>query len=192
MGFYFDQTRCTGCYTCSVACKDWHDIDAGPVNWMRVEVIEKGIFPDLFAAWLATPCFHCENPPCVQACPENAIRKREADGIVEVDSNKCAGSGKCPKKCLKACPWNAPQFGPEDNARMQKCDFCLERLEKGKSPICVEACPMYAIEIGPLHELRNRFGQEIDASGFRYNRRFKPSVVFRPKHWTHKPGPFNG
>lgn len=39
VGFYFDQTRCTGCYTCAVACKDWHDIDAGPVNWMQVHVI---------------------------------------------------------------------------------------------------------------------------------------------------------
>ncbi|MFX1457608.1 MAG: 4Fe-4S dicluster domain-containing protein, partial [Promethearchaeota archaeon] len=36
MGFYFDQTRCTGCFTCSVACKDWNDIKAGPENWMRI------------------------------------------------------------------------------------------------------------------------------------------------------------
>jgi len=187
MGFYFDQTRCTGCHTCSVACKDWHDIDAGPANWMRVEVIEKGKFPDLFAAWLASPCFHCENPACVQACPEQAIRKREADGIVVVDPDKCVGSNKCPQKCLKACPWKVPQFGPEENARMQKCDFCLERLEAGKAPICVEACPMYAIEIGPLDELRNKFGKEVEAAGFRYNKRFRPSVVFRPKHWSREP-----
>ena len=46
MGFYFDQTRCTGCYACVVACKDWHDIDAGPVSWMRVNTIEKGKFLD--------------------------------------------------------------------------------------------------------------------------------------------------
>lgn len=187
MGFYFDQTRCIGCHTCAVACKDWHDIEAGPVNWMRVEVIEKGRFPNLFAAWLAIPCFHCADPPCLRACPENAIRKRETDGIVFVDPDKCTGSERCPRKCLNACPWNAPQFGLEENAKMQKCDFCLERLETGKSPICVEACPMYAIEIGPLHELQRKFGQEVEATGFRAGNRFKPSVTFRPKHWSQNP-----
>ena len=42
MGFYFDRTKCTGCYTCSVACKDWYNIDAGQENWMRVAAIENG------------------------------------------------------------------------------------------------------------------------------------------------------
>jgi len=150
-------------------------------------VIEKGKFPDLFAAFLASPCFHCENPACVQACREQAIRKREADGIVVVDPDKCVGNSACPKKCLKACPFKAPQFGPEENAKMQKCNFCLERLETGKSPICMEACPMYAIEIGPLDELRDKYGREVEATGFRYNRRSRPSVVFRPKHWSREP-----
>ena len=59
-GFYFDQTRCTGCYTCMIACKDWHEIDIGsePEDWIRVVPIEKGIFPDLFAAYLILPCLH--------------------------------------------------------------------------------------------------------------------------------------
>ena len=43
MGFYFDQTLCTGCYTCIVACKDWHDVPAGPASWMRLKTVEKGI-----------------------------------------------------------------------------------------------------------------------------------------------------
>ena len=51
IGFYFDQTRCTGCYTCSVACKDWYDTDAGPENWMRIIPIEKGKFPNLSLAY---------------------------------------------------------------------------------------------------------------------------------------------
>ncbi|MBW2365876.1 MAG: 4Fe-4S binding protein [Deltaproteobacteria bacterium] len=59
LGFYFDQTRCTGCYACVVACKDWHDIDHEPVKWMRVTSIEYGKFPDLFAAYMTSPCYHC-------------------------------------------------------------------------------------------------------------------------------------
>ena len=112
----------------------------------------------------------------------------ETNGIVEVDSDKCVGSEACPRKCLKACPWNAPQFGPEENSKMQKCNFCLQRLESGKSPICVEACPMYAIEIGPLPELQKKFGQKVEATGFRYSERFKPSVAFHPKYWNREMG----
>ena len=52
MGFYFDQTRCTGCYACVVACKDWHDVPAGPASWRKVATIEEGNFPDLFVAFL--------------------------------------------------------------------------------------------------------------------------------------------
>jgi len=181
MGFYFDQTRCTGCHACAVACKDWHDIDAGPVNWLRIESIEKGRYPELFLAYLFSPCFHCANPACVLACPVDAISKRESDGIVTVDGDKCLGKEECNTLCLNACPWNAPQFGPEAGARMQKCDLCLERLEQGQQPICVEACPMYAVEVGPLEQLQAKYGSTTEAAGFAYSERFQPSVIFRPK-----------
>jgi anaerobic dimethyl sulfoxide reductase subunit B len=181
MGIFFDQTRCTGCYTCMVACKDWYDIGADAVNFMRVRCIERGTFPDLFAAYLASPCFHCQEPPCIPACPVDAISRREADGIVIVDRDRCAGVDQCPKKCLKACLWGAPQFGPEPNAKMQKCQLCLERLEEGRQTICVEACPMFALEVGPLDALRAKHGDVREAEGFKYRQRFQPSVIFKAK-----------
>ena len=91
MGFYFDQTRCTGCFTCIVACKDWNDVDAGPASWRRVTTIEKGKYPDLFVAFLSVACHHCVKPSCVSACPVNAITKREQDGVVVVDREACLG-----------------------------------------------------------------------------------------------------
>ena len=139
----------TGCYTCVVACKDWYNIDAGPVNWIRVHTIENGKFPNPFIAYLSSPCYHCANPPCVLACPVNAITKRESDGIVVVDR--------------------------------EKCDFCLERLEQGQQPIYVEACPMYALNIGPLDKLKAKYGDAVEVEGFHYSERFKPSVMFKPK-----------
>jgi len=184
IGFYFDQTRCTGCYTCAVACKDWHDIQAATINWMQVQPIEKGKFPNLFVAYLASPCYHCHNAPCIQACPTDAICKRKSDGIVTVDADKCLGRSECPERCLKACPWDSPQFGPEENAKMQKCDLCLERLNQGQHPICVEACPMYALDAGPFDRLKAKYGDQVEAEGFRYFQRFKPAVTFKPK----KPG----
>lgn len=181
MGFYFDQTRCTGCYTCAVACKDWHDIPAGQVNWMRVQPVEHGKFPKPFLAYLCSPCYQCANPPCVLACPAKAISKRKSDGIVVVDREKCLGNQKCKQLCRNACPWKAPQFGAEENAKMQKCDLCLERLQQGKKPICVEACPTYALDTAPLEKLQQKYGNATQAAEFRYSPRFRPSVVFRPK-----------
>lgn len=181
MGLYFDQTRCTGCYTCVVACEDWHDIDAGPVKWLRVRTIEDGKFPHVFLAFLVSQCYQCANPPCVLACPEGAIMKRDGDGIVVVDQKKCLGNNECLTLCLNACPWDIPQFGAEENAKMQKCDFCLERLEQGQKPICVEACPAYALDVAPLDELKEKYGDATKAEGFSYSPRFKPSVIFKCK-----------
>jgi anaerobic dimethyl sulfoxide reductase subunit B (iron-sulfur subunit) len=181
LGFYFDQTRCIGCYTCSVACKDWHNINTSSVNWLRIRTIERGKFPNLFLAFLAEPCYHCVEPPCVLACPMEAISKRKSDGIVVVDSEKCLGNKECNTLCLNACPWDVPQFGPEEGARIQKCDLCLERTEQDLSPICVEACPMYALDVNPLDELKKRYGENVTAEGFKYSKRFRPSIVFKPK-----------
>ena len=181
MGFYFDQTRCIGCFTCNVACKDWNDIPAGPINWMRIKPIEKGRFPNLFMSYLSIACNHCANPPCVLACPANAIIKRESDGIVIIDSDKCLGKTECDSKCLKVCPWDAPQFGPESNAQMQKCNLCIDRLKKGQQTICVEACPMYALDVGPLDYLQEKYEATHDAEGFKYEVRYKPSIIFKPK-----------
>lgn len=130
-GIYINEDRCMGCFACVVACKDWHDVPAGPASWMRVKTIEKGRFPNLFVAFLPQTCNHCLNPACVSVCPVNAITKRPEDGIVIVDGETCLGKDQC-GLCLQACPYDAPQFGVEENARMQKCDLCLDRLREGE------------------------------------------------------------
>ena len=180
LAFYFDQTRCTGCYTCVVACKDWHDVPAGPASWMRVSIIEKGKYPEPFVAFLCLACYHCAEPACVPACPVSAITKRQEDGIVVVDSEVCLGKDSC-QLCLEACPYEAPQFGAEDNAKMQKCDLCLDRWVEGKEPICVAGCPMRALDAGPIEEMEAKYGHVHQAVGFTYNDKLEPSVVFKPK-----------
>lgn len=95
MGFYFDQARCTGCFTCSVACKDWHDTPAGPASWMRIQYREEGRFPNVFISHVASPCYHCTEPVCTYVCPNEAIIKRDEDGIVVVDHDKCRGENTC-------------------------------------------------------------------------------------------------
>ena len=113
LGFYFDQTRCTGCYACSVACKDWNDIPAGPARWMRILYNEEGKYPNVFVSHLAVPCYHCAEPACVLACPVDAISKRESDGIVVVDRDKCLGCGLC----AATCPTEAIRLIPRENGQ---------------------------------------------------------------------------
>ena len=180
LGFYFDQTRCTGCFTCVVACKDWNDVEAGPASWRRVETIERGKYPDVFVAFLSTTCYHCTEPACVSACPANAIAKREEDGVVVVDQERCLGKDSC-DLCWQACPYKAPQFGAGENAKMQMCNLCLDRWAEGKQPICVTGCPTRALDSGPIDEMMAKYGEAKEAQGFAYSSETKPSVVFKPK-----------
>ncbi|UCD85656.1 MAG: 4Fe-4S dicluster domain-containing protein [Deltaproteobacteria bacterium] len=181
LGFYFDQSRCTGCFTCCVACKDWHDISAGPIRWVRVDTIEEGKFPDPFVAHIFSPCYQCEDPSCLKACPADAIVKRKEDGIVTVNQEECLGEDSCGAPCKDACPYGSPQFGDEESPRMQKCDLCREQWQEGKKPICVEACPMRALDAGPLSELKKKYGELKEGTGFVYSSEIKPSIIFKPK-----------
>ncbi len=98
-------------------------------------------------------CNHCENPPCVRACPTQATFKRESDGIVIMDMHRCIGC----RFCMAACPYGSRSFNFKDprmglNEReinpkyptrmkgvVEKCNFCAERLAEGQMPACVEA-----------------------------------------------------
>ena len=93
----------------------------------------------------------------------------------------CAG-----RLCLRACPYHAPQFGAEKGGKMQKCDFCLDRLEQNKKPICVDACIMRALDAGAMEELRAKYGDTQEAVGFAYSSTTMPSIIFRPKHLPKK------
>ncbi len=148
---------------------------------MRLKYIEKGKFPNVYVGHLIQPCYQCIDPVCVAACPVDAIQKRSEDGIVETDSQACLGNEACDEKCLKACPYGAPQFGPEAGSKMRKCDFCLDRHVEDKIPICVESCPTRALAAGPLDELRKEYDTTRETEGFTYSKRTQPAIAFKPK-----------
>ena len=88
----------------------------------------------------------------------------------------CAGA-----LCREVCPYNAPQFGVDENAKIQKCDFCLDRLNENKGPICVAACPMRALDFGPMEELVRKYGDVRKVRSFGYSPQAEPSIVFKPR-----------
>lgn len=176
-GFFFDQSRCIGCNACVIACGQWHDILPGSVKWMRVYQWERGTFPDTKLQILAIPCYHCEKPACVKACPNKAIYKEEKYGAVLVDSSKCHGT----RKCWVACPYGTPQYeGDESGLKMSKCNMCIDRLEQGLKPICVLSCSMRALEFGPIDHLSERYGNLRRLQDMPKDSITRPAVVFKP------------
>lgn len=178
-GFYFDQSKCIGCFACVVACKDWHDIQDAQVHWIKLLTLENGKFPDVSVNFLVMNCFHCTAPACIEACPANAINKRSEDGIVMIDKERCLGKDEC-DLCLKACFYGIPQFGAKPNAKAQMCHFCSERWANHRKPICVEACPVEALDAGSVDDLEAKYGNIRSAVGFDYDARLQPSVIFKP------------
>lgn len=175
-GFFIDLSRCTGCNTCVIACKQWHDIPPGPVKWLRVHQWEKGSFPDINVHVLPVLCFHCENPRCLKACPNGALYKEKKYGAVLVTPEKCTGE----RKCWKACPYGAPQFESNEPGKMSKCNMCIDRLEQGDKPICVLSCSLRALEFGPMNELREKYGDQIQMEDMPKNSITRPAVVWKP------------
>jgi len=176
--FGIDVERCIGCYACTMACKQqnnpgddmfWNAVfdEDGETNagFARpaAEHEAYGTFPEVDRhppeEWEApgeyTPvaCQHCDNAPCVKACPVEATFSRE-DGIVLQDYDKCIGC----RYCMAACPYNVRTFnwespdedeavGPvESRAQglVEKCNWCVDRIDQGLDPACVEACPQDA------------------------------------------------
>lgn len=166
-----------------MACKDWHDIPAGPVSWIHVATTERGQFPNISVRFLVSLCYHCAKPPCVPACPAGAIIKLKENGVVVVCRETCLGISSCGGICQMACPYGLPQFGTEPDAKMEKCDLCFDRWIEGKKPICVEACPMRALDAAPLGELKLKYGsvEQNKVVGLAFDEVSRPSIVSKAK-----------
>lgn len=175
LGFYYDMTGCTGCKTCQIACNDKNDLKVGTL-YRKVDEYEGGVFPKPWIYYLSTSCNHCENPMCVSVCPTGAITKREEDGIVLIDEEKCDGT----KSCIIGCPYDVPQFLEEKNV-VGKCDFCIDLLEKGEEPACVASCTMRVLKFGDIDELRAEYGEVADVKPLPESFLTNPAIVITPK-----------
>ncbi len=145
-----DRAKCVGCQACTIACKTENATPAD-VWYAPVVEFEVGVFPNATMEFLPMLCSHCEDAPCVKACPNSALMKRP-DGIVDYDQDRCAGD----RACMVACPYGALhiQFGDKgerlfggrrteasiaetkgqhryQSGTIQKCNFCAHRLDHG-------------------------------------------------------------
>ncbi|MGE3644562.1 MAG: 4Fe-4S dicluster domain-containing protein [Beijerinckiaceae bacterium] len=188
--FLVDADKCTSCKLCMIACKDEH-VDAsyapwtGPQPetghfWVDVRPLERGKIPRVKMTYLPVFCQHCEDAPCIAACPEDAIETR-ADGLVWIDEKACTGCGACEP----ACPYDVIFMNGDRNVA-QKCTGCAHRVDEGLEPRCADVCPHDAI----------LFGEETDAifaqkSGEKPLEDFHPEFEAAPRvKWRGLPKPW--
>lgn len=147
-----DVEKCENCSNCFLACKDEHVGNDWPGHthsqplhghrWINIMRRERGVYPMVDVAYRPTPCMHCDNAPCIEKAPHQAVYKR-SDGIVVIDPEKTIGQ----KELVKACPYGAIFWNEERNVP-QKCTFCAHLLDNGwEKPRCVQSCPTGAMEV---------------------------------------------
>ena len=127
-----DHEACWGCKTCEVACKQENRAADGIKLIYVSEDGPKMVDGEPYFVFQVNVCRHCDDPDCIDACPEEAIAKRK-DGIVVMDYEQCTGC----ELCIEACPYNAISFDADKDVA-QKCNLCYERVDQGLIPACAD------------------------------------------------------
>jgi formate dehydrogenase iron-sulfur subunit len=177
MGFFTDTTLCIGCKACEVACKQWNQLPSdgnhftgnsydntghlSESTWRHVAFVEK--IGDRSASgdvsrWLmmSDVCKHCEDAPCLQACPTGSLLYNEF-GDVYLQDDICNGCGYC----VAACPFGV--LGRSDiDGHAHKCTMCYDRQSGGMEPACAKVCPTNSIQFGPVDELQETARQRVE------------------------------
>ena len=172
-GVLVDLTRCNGCDSCALACKEANqrpEPDTVPVSLnsdaysfvdRRQVVSDAGIEQQMP---IKRQCMHCLHPACVSACTVGALTK-SADGPVVYNDKKCIGC----RYCQYACPFGVPTYDWENPLGLiHKCQFCISRLEEGQQPACVAGCPTGALRFGRRSNLLAQAHAQIDTNAGRY------------------------
>jgi len=209
-GYAFNISRCKGYMDCVEACVQENNLDRNSkTQYIRIFEMDSGQqdptsgdgkyhheVPVENKYYMGIQCFHCENAPCIKACPTKATW-REPDGIVVVDYDWCIGC----RYCMAACPfwgrrfnWGKPEVPKEEittkqhylgnrkrmKGVMEKCTFCVQRTRLGKLPACAEACPTGSRVFGNLLDPDSEIRYVLKHKKVF---RFKEELGTDPKFW---------
>jgi molybdopterin-containing oxidoreductase family iron-sulfur binding subunit len=205
-GMVISLDKCIGCEYCLRACCATNDVKED----MAWNVVSDEISTNGSTFYFSRPCLHCQVAPCVEVCPVRATYIRE-DGLVVMDYDRCIGC----RYCEVACPYDARRFNwqattyenpyvptwgiPEVERRprgvVEKCTFCIQRIDKGlelglvpgedmdATPACVNICPVGARVFGDLKNPESQISKVLEANStirLREELGTQPSVYYIP------------
>lgn len=162
---FVQPERCVGCRQCMLECAIAHSQSQTLHGAVSEEVlslprIHVGSGPRGEA--FPNRCRHCEPAPCELACFPRAIRRDAGTGTIEIESRRCIGCASC----AMACPFGVIRFHADprrEGAKLapHKCDNCMERLERGRVPACVESCKTGALVFRDINEVLEEKTREV-------------------------------
>lgn len=172
-GMVVDLGKCIGCQACTVACIMENRV---PENAFRtfVSTYEVNEGKKTGTYMLPRLCNHCAKPACIPVCPTGATFQRQ-DGAVVVDGDRCVGCAYC----VQACPYDA-RFINHETGTADKCTFCVQRIDAGLLPACVETCVGGARIFGDLNDATSTVRRVIDAAPARV-KVLKPEQATAPE-----------
>ncbi|GIW79012.1 MAG: hypothetical protein KatS3mg105_0819 [Gemmatales bacterium] len=177
-GWVVDVRRCFGCHGCEVACKAENDVPLG--HFIRQTIYHDHQRKNGAVARIMVPmsCQHCEDAPCIKACPCGALHKGPG-GSVQVDYDICCGHASC----KEVCPYGAIYIDPVANQAV-KCHNCTHRLEVGMEPACSATCPSEALYFGDLNDPNSKVSK-IKAELEKQEKiaQLRPEKGTRPRMW---------
>ena len=192
LGLVIDLDTCVGCHACAVNCKEWntggfaaplsdtdpYGADPDGVWFNRIHSFETGTGSTGRTVHFPRSCLHCDNALCVTVCPTGASYKREEDGIVLVDEDRCIGC----KLCSWACAYGAREYDVSEGV-MKKCTLCVDRIynenipEAQRVPACVATCPVSARHFGDLADPASEVSRLVAERG---GRELMPELGYAP------------
>lgn len=171
-----DLRRCIGCDACMTACKAEYDVPLGVFRtWVPYRVV--GTYPNVRKQFMPRLCNHCDDPPCVRACPVGATYKMDDGGFVLQRYERCIGC----KACMASCPYNARFMLPKNrtytdiHSVVDKCTFCHHRVMNNLAPACVQTCIGRSRIFGDLNDPNSEVSHLVNTL---------PTQVLRPEEGT--------